>query len=332
MKRAARDEQDVIGLHHPVLGRHRRAFDQRQQVALHTLARHIGALRILTRGDLVELVDEHDPVLLRVGQRHRLQLFVVHHPCCFFVGEKPHRFGDADPARLLAPAADVREHSLDLLRQIFHPGRSEDLHRRRCRRYLDLDLAVVERPFAQHLSELLSRRIVDWLHVVKVDRMRRGNQQVEDFILGRVGGAIADLLHFRFAHLLDRDVGQVADDGVDVTTHVSDLGELRRLDLDERCIGQARETACDLGLANTGRPDHQDVLRCDLLPQRLADLLSSPSVAQCNRNGALGIVLPDDVLVELVDDFLRRHLRHVVSWYLKSKRRRSDSGGVLILP
>ena len=37
MKRAGRDEQNVIGFDRTVLGRHRRAFDQRQQIALHSL-------------------------------------------------------------------------------------------------------------------------------------------------------------------------------------------------------------------------------------------------------------------------------------------------------
>ena len=41
MERARRDEQDMIGLHRAMLGRDRRALDQRQQIALHALARDI---------------------------------------------------------------------------------------------------------------------------------------------------------------------------------------------------------------------------------------------------------------------------------------------------
>ena len=41
------DEQDVVGLHRPVLGGDRGALDQRQQVALHALAAHVGADRAL---------------------------------------------------------------------------------------------------------------------------------------------------------------------------------------------------------------------------------------------------------------------------------------------
>ena len=63
------DEQDVVGLDHAVLGVDGRALDQRQQVALHALARDVGALRLGARRDLVDLVDEDDAVLLGVGER-----------------------------------------------------------------------------------------------------------------------------------------------------------------------------------------------------------------------------------------------------------------------
>ena len=69
VERAARDEQDVVGLDHAVLGRDGGAFDQRQQVALHALARDVGAVRLRAAGDLVDLVEEHDAVLLDVRER-----------------------------------------------------------------------------------------------------------------------------------------------------------------------------------------------------------------------------------------------------------------------
>jgi hypothetical protein len=74
--------------------------------------------------------------------------------------------------------------------------------------------------------------------------------------------------------------------------------------------GKPREAARDLGLAHPGGPDHQDVLRRDLLAQRLGDLLAAPAVAQRDRHRPLRSRLPDDVLVELMHDFLRRHAAH----------------------
>jgi hypothetical protein len=66
---AAGDEQDVIGTNHPVLGRYRRAFNQRQQVALHALARDVDAVGVAARGDLVDFVKKDDAVLLDIPDR-----------------------------------------------------------------------------------------------------------------------------------------------------------------------------------------------------------------------------------------------------------------------
>ena len=189
------------------------------------------------------------------------------------------------------------------------PGRREDFHLRGHGRDLDVDLLVVERAFAQHLAEFLPGGGIGRLHVVEVDLARRRQQRVEHALLRRLRGAIAHLARLEFARLLDRGLGEVADDRVDVATDVADFGELGCFDLDEWRIGELGEAARDLGLADAGRADHQDVLGRDFLAQRLGDLLPAPAVAQRDRDGALGRMLPDNVLVELVDDFLRGHQR-----------------------
>ena len=102
-------------------------------------------------------------------------------------------------------------------------------------------------------------------------------------------GAVAHLARRLLARLLDRDLDQVADDGVDVAADVADLGELGRLDLDEGRIGEPRQAPRDLGLADAGRPDHQDVLGRDLLAQRLGHLLAAPAIAQRDGDRALGV-------------------------------------------
>ncbi len=65
-------------------------------------------------------------------------------------------------------------------------------------------------------------------------------------------------------------------------------------------VGQPRQAPGDLGLADAGRADHQDVLGRDLVAQRLVDLDAAPAVAQGDGDRALGVVLADDVLVQLV--------------------------------
>ena len=87
---------------------------------------------------------------------------------------------------------------------------------------------------------------------------------------------------------------------------VAHFGELGGFDFHERRVREPREAARDLGLADARRPDHQDVLRRDLLPHRLVHLHAPPAVAQRDGHGALGRVLADDVLVQLLDDLSRR--------------------------
>ncbi len=104
---------------------------------------------------------------------------------------------------------------------------------------------------------------------------------------------------------VDGDLDEVADDLLDVAADVADLGELGRLDLEERRLGELGQAPGDLGLADAGRADHQDVLRQHLLAHRLGKLLPAPAIAQRDGDGALGVVLADDVAVEFGDDFAR---------------------------
>ncbi len=64
------------------------------------------------------------------------------------------------------------------------------------------------------------------------------------------------------------DLHQVADHRLDVAPDVADLGELGGLDLEERRVRELGQAARDLGLADAGGADHQDVLGHDLLGQR----------------------------------------------------------------
>jgi hypothetical protein len=200
--------------------------------------------------------------------------------------------------------------ALDLRGEVLHARRREDLHLRLGGRDLDLDLLVVELAFAQLLAELLPRGVILAGRVLEAHAARARQQRVEDPFFGSLLRPGAHAAHRLLAGLLDADLDEIAHDGVDVAPDVADLGELGGLDLDERRIREAREAARDLGLAHAGRPDHQDVLRRDLLAQRLGDLLAPPAVPERDRDRALRPALADDVLVQLVHDLLGSHAAH----------------------
>ena len=98
----------------------------------------------------------------------------------------------------------------------------------------------------------------------------------------------------------DGDLGQVADHALHVAAVVADLGVLGGLDLEERGADELGQPAGDLGLADAGRPDHDDVLGRDVLAQLGRQLLAAPAVANGHGHGPLGRVLADDVAVQLL--------------------------------
>ena len=121
-----------------------------------------------------------------------------------------------------------------------------------------------------------------------------------------------DVLALALARLRDGDLDEVAHDLLDVAADIADLGEFRRLDLEERRAGELGEAAGNLGLADAGRSDHQNVLRQHLLAQPLVELQPPPAVAQRDRDRALGVALADDEAVELGDDLAGGEVAHAL--------------------
>ena len=160
---------------------------------------------------------------------------------------------------------------------------------------LELDLVVVELARAQHAAELGPG----------VGAGALAHQRVEHALLGGELGLGRDLLAQPLAGHADGDLHEIADDLLDIAADIADLGEFGRLDLEEGRLGQlARRRAISVLPTPVG-PDHQDVLGQHLLAQLLGQLLAAPAVAQRDGDGALGLVLADDVAVELGDDLAR---------------------------
>ena len=88
-----------------------------------------------------------------------------------------------------------------------------------------------------------------------------------------------DFLLFFFLHHVDGKIGQIADDRFDVAADVADFGEFGGFDFDERRLRQLGEAARDLGLADAGGTDHDDVLRRDLFAQIFRHQLAPPAIA-----------------------------------------------------
>ena len=123
-------------------------------------------------------------------------------------------------------------------------------------------------------------------------------------------GLRLDRFALALAHEMDGNLHQVAGDLVDIAADITDLGEFGRFDLDKGRLGQLGQAARDLGFADTGRSDHEDVLRRHFLGEILVELLTPPAIAQGQGHGLLGIGLADDEPVEFGDNFARRKIGH----------------------
>ena len=296
MEGARRDEEDMVGLDRAIFRRNRRAFDQRQQVALNAFTGDAGTHAAVACSDLVDFVEEDDAVIFGGLHGFALDRFVIDQ----LVGFVTHQFlvGILDRgAHLLGTAAHgLAEH----FRQVEntdigtrHAGDFETAgHAGTGVSNFDIDFLVVELTVAQLLAEAIAR----------CRRRGSADQRIEHALFSAhmcLGLYLGALL---FTHQADADFDEVADDLFDVTADIADFGELRGFDLDEGSASELGEAAGDFRLADAGRANHQDVLGHDFVAQLRLELLAAPTIAQCDRHGALGLMLADNIAVEFGND------------------------------
>jgi len=164
----------------------------------------------------------------------------------------------------------------------------------------DLDHGIVKLSGAKLLAEHLAGAVTGIL----------AGDCGDDTILGGLVGAGLDILAHVLARLCDGGIDKIADDLLDIATDIAHFGELGGLDLDEGRAGEFGEAAGDLGLADAGGADHQDVLGINLVAQIRGELLAPPAVAQGDGDSALGVALADDEAIKLGDDLARGQVGH----------------------
>ena len=141
------------------------------------------------------------------------------------------------------------------------------------------------------------------------DHCRSGwQEQIQQPFFGVDLCFVGHILKLLFAYHVDGDLDQVANHRLDITPDISDLGEFRRFDLQEGRTCQLRQPPRDFRLSHAGRADHDDVFRHDFFGHLRRKLLPAHAISQGNGHGALGFMLPDDVLVQLDDNLPRSKL------------------------
>ena len=300
VERARGDEQYVVGFHRAVFGRDGGALDQRQQIALHAFARHIGPTGIGAGADLVDLVYEHDAAFLHRFQRGAVDGFIVQQLVGLFADQHVVAFGDGHLAADLAPAKRLAEDVGKIQGAGLLAGNIQHLHRVRGVGDLQFDHGGVQfaalQLAAKHLAGLLAGRVP-------------GQRRQHAFLGGGVGAGFHILAHRGAGHR-DGAIHQIADDTVDIAPDIANFGEFGRLDLEKRGFGQLGEAAGDFGFADPGGADHQDVFRIDLVAQVIGQTAAPPAVAQGHGDGAFRLGLANDVAVKFRDNLARGQVGH----------------------
>ena len=76
-------------------------------------------------------------------------------------------------------------------------------------------------------------------------------------------------------------------------------------------MGELGQSPGDLGLADAGRADQQDILGRDLVAQIGGHAPAAPAIAQGDGDGLLGLGVADNEAVEFGDDFAGGKFSHV---------------------
>src|SRR5690606_4798365 len=293
MEGARGDEQDVIRLHRSVFGRHRRDFNERKEVPLHTLARNTRAQATLARGNLVDLVEKDDAVILRSSQRTADYLVLIEQLVGFVIDQELVGIANGGLDGLGAPAAHrLLQHVVNVQHADISAGKAGNLEAAKAAArigHLDLDLLVVKLPVPELLAETVAR---GWTCGAAHKCLQHALLSVH--VRARLN-ALAHLL----AREPDGNLHEIAHDLLHVAADLAHFGKLGGLHLDEGGAGELGEPARNLSLAHAGRADHQNVLRHHLLAQSRLELLPAPAVAKRDSHRTLCLALAADVAVEL---------------------------------
>ena len=225
----------MIRMHHAVFRVHGRAFDNRQQIALHAFARHVRPGFGFASGDFVNFIQKNNPGLFDALQRLRDHFVHVQQLLRLFLFENAPRFRDFQLALLrLRWKQAGRQHVADV--DVFlHPGTGENFnHGAAVVRDFDFHDAIFDAPVAQKFTEFLPRSGAGIVfRAILFLAARRRQQQIEQPLFGQILRFFRDrrfLLFFDHAHA---QFHQVADHGFDIAPHVADFGKFGRFDFEK---------------------------------------------------------------------------------------------------
>ena len=181
--------------------------------------------------------------------------------------------------------------------QVYHPhaaATGDFKLRLRGRFKLNFDLGIVKMTIGKTLTKCRARGFGCAL----------AREHIKQPCHRRIFGLVFNCNPAAFFFKPDGLLNQVTRNLFNIAANIANLGELGRLNLNKRRIGELGQTARNLGLAAAGRANHQDVFGRHFVAQFGRKLLPPPAIAHRHRHRALGLGLADNMFVEGRDDCL----------------------------
>ena len=313
MERTRRDKEHEIRAHRAVLGVDGAALHDGQDIALYALAADVGAMAAGGAArHLVDFVDKDDALLLGPADGLLAHLILVDELVGFLLKKNPARLLDLDATDFRLFGHHAAHHVADV------DGVAAHFQLRQRVLYFDFDFPVLQLPAAQLGEHILApqRQLVlllfgefrlflaaqQKLKGIACVLLGRVDQQRGQPVLRQDGCTGFHPFGKLVSHHSDSILHEVADDAFHVAAHIAHFGKLGGFHLDERRIDQLGEPAGDLRFAHARGTDHQDVLGTDFIADVLIQLGTAVTVAQSDGHRPLGLILADDVAVELPHD------------------------------
>jgi len=307
----------VIGSQHAVARADTGSLHDRQNVALHSFAADIGAVSGFAAGDFVDFIEENYAALFDTIEGEPGDLLHIHQFLLFFLNDVVGGLGDRHPA--LPPLAfhHAGKKILHVELDFLEAGAFEKLERHRAHRMLadlQFDDALVEFARAQLLAEFLAY-LLDAGEIVAAacaapfarNIFNGGQQQIEQPLLRVLFGLLLDLVDLFGANHVHRNFNEIAYHRFDIAPDIAHFREFGCLDFQKGRIGEPREPSGDFRFPDARWPDHDDVFGRNLLGHFLVQLLPADAVAQGDRHGLFRRLLPDNIPVQLLDNFAGGH-------------------------
>ena len=299
----SRDEEDMVGPDHPVLCTDRRPLHDWQKISLYPFPGDVRTVCSLPPRDLVDLVQEDDPGVLRPPNCFGEHLIHVNQFLGLFLSQDSSRLHDLDSSTFHTVWEEVVEHVPQLIHPLYPCPRDNLDHGQRPVPDLNLHHSIIQLPLPHHSAEFFPGFLGGSLGCLKPNRLRTcpawGDEEIKESLLGQLGRPLSHRSRPLTLNHVDRNVGQIPDDGVHIPSHIANLGELGRFDLQEGGLGQLGQSPGNLGLPNAGGTDHDDVLGRHLVPEFRRQLLPPPPIAYRDGDRLLCRVLADDVSIQL---------------------------------